>query len=70
MTAAPDIVGPSTSIDDALDRLAERGYRHLPVVDDGELVGILSMRDLLHVAASAPPASRRRTSRGASRAWS
>jgi hypothetical protein len=27
--------------------LAESGYRHLPVVEDGALLGIISVRDLL-----------------------
>src|SRR3954453_13272825 len=31
MTATPDVVASGTSVDDALDRLAHRGYRHIPV---------------------------------------
>ena len=54
MTAAPDTSSPSASIDEALELLARRGYRHLPVVDAGELVGVLSMRDLLRVASIRP----------------
>jgi citrate synthase len=54
MTAAPEVVEPGNSIDDALDRLARHGYRHLPVVDDGQLVGIVSMRDLMRVASIRP----------------
>ena len=37
-----------------IDTLARRGYRHIPVVDDGGLVGILSMRDLMKVASIRP----------------
>ena len=70
MTAAPDVVGPGTSVDDALDRLAERGYRHLPVVDDGALVGMVSMRDLLRVARFRPAGEPAADVPGASRAWS
>jgi CBS domain-containing protein len=33
--------------------MAERWIRHLPVVDDGKLVGILSQRDLAGVLAGA-----------------
>ena len=54
MTAAPDTISPSASIDEALELLAQRGYRHLPVVDAGVLVGILSMRDLMRVASIRP----------------
>lgn len=54
MTAAPDVVAPSVSIDVALDTLARRGYRHMPVVDGTDLVGIVSMRDLMKVASIRP----------------
>ena len=30
----------------ALDRMQKRGYRHLPVVDDGKIAGVVSIRDL------------------------
>ncbi|HQF96757.1 MAG TPA: citrate/2-methylcitrate synthase, partial [Microthrixaceae bacterium] len=54
MTAAPEVVAPDVSIDRALDTLARRGYRHIPVVDDGDLIGIVSMRDLMKVAQVRP----------------
>ncbi|MCU1352695.1 MAG: citrate (Si)-synthase [Acidimicrobiales bacterium] len=54
MTATPDVVGPETPVDDALDRLAQRGYRHIPVVADGAVVGIVSMRDLMRIASIRP----------------
>ncbi len=46
MTPNPDTVGPGDTALDALQRMSGRGYRHLPVVDDGRLVGIVSIRDL------------------------
>ena len=46
MTPNPDTVGPDDMALHALQRMAERGYRHLPVVSDGRLVGIVSIRDL------------------------
>ena len=54
MTAAPDVVDPTVSVDQALDSLGRRGYRHMPVVEDGRLVGIVSMRDLMRVASIRP----------------
>lgn len=35
------------SAHDASDLMAEHGIRHLPVTQDGEIVGMLSVRDLL-----------------------
>lgn len=35
------------SAHDASDLMAERGIRHLVVTEDGQIVGILSVRDLL-----------------------
>lgn len=55
MTATPDVAASTTSVDDALDRLAHRGYRHIPVVDDGTLVGIVSLRDLMRIASLRRP---------------
>ena len=62
MTADPDSVGPDVDATTAFASLAEHGYRHIPVVDDGQLVGIVSMRDLMRIAqiqpADAPRARR------------
>lgn len=46
MTADPVAVGPSDSLADALRLTREHRIRHLPVVEGGELVGILSDRDI------------------------
>ena len=46
MTPNPDTVGPNDKALDALQRMSERGYRHLPVVDGERIVGIVSIRDL------------------------
>jgi len=37
------------SLQAAADAMAEGGFRHLVVVKNGELVGIISMRDIVHV---------------------
>lgn len=54
MTPDPDTVGPDVAATTAFASLAERGYRHIPVVTDGRLVGIVSMRDLMRVAQIQP----------------
>ncbi len=47
MTEAPDVVDPDTRVRDAAAWMLETGYRHLPVVSDGELFGIIDVRDVL-----------------------
>lgn len=47
MTRDLATVEPRTDVADAARIMAERGIRHLPVVDRGELVGIISIRDLM-----------------------
>jgi CBS domain-containing protein len=38
---------PDWSLQQAADTMVEHGFRHLLVVDGGELVGVLSMRDIV-----------------------
>ncbi len=45
-------VGPKTTLPQAMRLAAERRVRHLPVVEDGELIGIVSDRDLKQAMAS------------------
>ena len=54
MTAKPDTVEPAADAGTAFASLAERGYRHIPVVDGTDLVGVVSMRDLMGVAQIQP----------------
>jgi citrate synthase len=54
MTPDPDTVAPHEEVTRAFANLAEHGYRHIPVVDDGSLVGIVSMRDLMRIAQIQP----------------
>jgi len=45
MTANPVTVPPGELAPNALRMMDERGFRHLPVVDQGRVVGIVSRRD-------------------------
>lgn len=47
MTESPDTFSPDVEVEDAARWLLETGYRHLPVMEGGELLGIASIRDLL-----------------------
>ena len=45
-----DTVDPKTDIAEAADHMARLKIRHLPVLQDGELAGIISIRDLTNWA--------------------
>ncbi|MGH6944075.1 MAG: CBS domain-containing protein [Geminicoccaceae bacterium] len=45
MTRDPDTIGPHESVDEVIRRMDEFGYRHLPVLEAGRIVGVLSLRD-------------------------
>jgi len=47
MAEAPDIFSPDIDVEEAARWLLEVGYRHMPVMSEGELLGIVSIRDLL-----------------------
>ncbi len=46
MTETPEVIEADHDITEAFATFSERNFRHLPVVSDGELVGIVSMRDV------------------------
>ncbi|MBL8805893.1 MAG: CBS domain-containing protein [Rhodospirillales bacterium] len=50
MTRDPDTIGPEESAFAALEMMRSRGYRHLPVMDRGRLIGMVSVRDLYATA--------------------
>ena len=54
MTADPDCIDPDVEVGRAFDSLSSHGYRHIPVVRDGALVGVVSMRDVMKVAQIQP----------------
>jgi CBS domain-containing protein len=51
MTRHPDTIEPSDTTDHAASLMIHGGFRHLPVVEDGKVVGIVSIRDLTKWAA-------------------
>lgn len=51
MTVEVEVLDPHTDLYDAARRMRSSGLRSLPVVDDGQVVGVLSRADLLRVLA-------------------
>ena len=47
-TDQPYYVEPEQDLDEALELMAYRKVRRLPVVDDGQLVGMLAQADVVH----------------------
>lgn len=47
MTAPVEVVDPRISVCDAMAIMTDRRFRHLPVVDDGKLLGLVSIGDLV-----------------------
>ncbi|MEO8745697.1 MAG: CBS domain-containing protein [Candidatus Dormiibacterota bacterium] len=46
MTRNPKTVGPNVEVDVALKTMLDNNFRHLPVVEAGKVIGMVSMRDL------------------------
>ena len=47
MTADPIVVGPSQRIRHCMQLMTEKRIRHLPVVEDDRLIGIISIGDVV-----------------------
>jgi CBS domain-containing protein len=47
MTPSPETVAPADLLAVALGKMDSGGYRHLPVVEGGKPVGVISVRDVL-----------------------
>lgn len=54
LSVAPASAAPDEDAQDVANRMLELGVRHLPVVTDGQVIGMLSIRDLLVLAAWQP----------------
>lgn len=49
MTPDPVTARPGTSVAEVWDLMREAGIRHVPVIDRGALVGMVSDRDIAHL---------------------
>ena len=49
LTSNVVFAAPQWSIEEAAVAMVRGGFRHLLVIDDGELVGVLSVRDIVRV---------------------
>ena len=47
MTAQVVVVSPRTKTRDCMALMTEKGIRHLPVVDEGRVIGMVSIRDIV-----------------------
>jgi CBS domain-containing protein len=47
MTSRIVVVHPGTSVEEAMAIMTDQRFRHLPVVDSGKLVGLVSIGDLV-----------------------
>jgi CBS domain-containing protein len=52
--AAPEVLRPDSELAEAAHTMLQLGVRHLPVLQGGRLVGVLSMRDVLGAEAGGP----------------
>lgn len=46
MTPDPDTIDASDKVIEVIRRMDEFRYRHLPVMDNGRIIGVVSLRDL------------------------
>lgn len=42
-------VTPDHSVLDVMELMVEKGFRHVPVVEEGTMAGMVSIRDVVHV---------------------
>jgi CBS domain-containing protein len=54
MTRDPVTISADSTVGQALDTMLDGGFRHLPVVQEGKVVGVVSIRDLSRSLARKP----------------
>jgi CBS domain-containing protein len=50
MTVDPITATEETSADEAMRTMLEQGFRHLPVIEEGRTIGVVSLRELMRAA--------------------
>jgi CBS domain-containing protein len=55
MTSDPVTAEPDMRADEAAEIMMSQGFRHLPVVEENRVMGIVSLRDLLRTRIRRPP---------------
>jgi CBS domain-containing protein len=50
MTVDPMTAAETTSADEAMRTMLEQGFRHLPVIEGGRTIGVVSLRELMRTA--------------------
>ena len=53
MTEEPITASSETSVEDAVRTMLEHGFRHLPVVEEGRTVGVVSLREVVRTTVMA-----------------
>jgi CBS domain-containing protein len=53
MTEEPVTASSETSVEDAVKTMLEHGFRHLPVVEEGRTVGVVSLREVVRTTVMA-----------------
>jgi CBS domain-containing protein len=48
MTKDPICIPPTTTVGDAMELITKRRFRHLPIVDNGKVLAVVSSGDLTH----------------------
>ncbi|HJQ70123.1 MAG TPA: CBS domain-containing protein [Blastocatellia bacterium] len=51
MTRAPETVEPTDSLRIALNKMSVGGFRHIPIADEGRVVGLVTAKDALRFLA-------------------
>jgi len=54
MTPDPVTLLPTQTVGDAYALMSERGFRHVPIVEDGLLLGVISATDIGRLGAQVP----------------